>query len=64
MSSETSRLHIGGEDDTGNFWDTPYAKTPFPDNLEGREKDPIREEEGGSWWGGTQRRRGRREGRR
>ena len=51
---------MGGEDHTGNFWGTPYAKTQLPNNLEGREKDQIREEEGGSWWGGTQRRRGRR----
>ena len=49
---------MGGEDSTGNFGDTPLAKTPFPNNLEGQEKGQRMEEEGGSWWGGTQTRRG------
>ena len=38
---------MGGEDHTGNFWDTPHAKTPFPNNLEGQEKAQIKEEAGG-----------------
>ena len=54
---------MGGEDHTGNFWDTPHAKTLFPNNIEHQEKAQIREEVGGSRRGGTQRRRGRREGR-
>ena len=38
---------MGGEDHTGNFWDTPHAKTQFPNNLEGQEKAQIKEEVGG-----------------
>ena len=55
---------MGGEDHTGNFWDTPYAKTLFPDNLEGRKKDPVREEGRGSWPGWNAEEEGEEGGRR
>ena len=39
---------MGGEDHTGNFWDTPHAKTPFPDDLEGEKTTAQR---GQNWKG-------------